>query len=724
MKGNNVMPNAITPYNFVPMPDRIIKGEEPPDRSRYHTDRCTGWFDIELTTLTPVYTRAARSLDQNDNDNPQPDFFHYLINGNDQPVIPGSGLRGMIRSVFEIITCSRMDFISNRRLFYRSFASIARNWAEDYRNSFMTKKRLVAGVLIKQNGGWVVRVSDNRTSSTDILFHRGFYAVSVDDAGLKSINSNLYDSSGTHCKVRPYFYKYSSNAAPSANEATLLRNAQSFNILEAKVVPSGGQVGWLISPGKDVNHRHYYQFIINPILGTCRDYPMDDKVYADYEAWGQLAHGSNFGKPEFPRHLVAGDPVFALLDNAMTSANARVSVIGANMMMPLRYSNSIDVIAKNGVVDCPGLDMAQSVFGFVANGRSNADLQAVKSRVYFEDAKCTSDSQYLQNTPDEGWVPDILSGPKPTSFQTYLTQPKSNDWVHWDTAKAKIRGSKLYWHRSPQAAMDSLHQPAAVNLSASQITHIKPVKEGVVFKGRIRFENLSNKELGALYASIHLPNGLAHKFGMGKNLGLGSVRIEVKQTVLFDMKNRLRSLSPLAGVLNQDNANKKLALGYRALLEVVGAGNSLWGNERMRSLSALLSWDHRPQDSETCQVTAVDNDPQNQWRRKYHLSKALDMVNYNATDIIDTDVQEDIPWQTATLVLNPGNGELKAILQDGKAVKVQGNESVTLRNTLPEEMKAKLKKKKTLSLVMVQTKPLGSDLKIIGLKMPDTIDEN
>ncbi len=716
------MPNAITPYNFVPMPDRVIPGETPPDRSRYHTDRCTGWFDIELTTLTPIYTRASRSLDQNVNDDPQPDFFHYLINGNDQPVIPGSGLRGMIRSIFEIITCSRMEFISNRRLFYRSFASVAHDWAEYYRKNFNTKNCLVAGELIKQSGGWVVRVSDNQTSLTDPMLCRGFYAVGVDDAGLKTINHDLYDSSGTHHKSRPYFYMYDSYVAPTATEIALLRNTQIFNLRKANIVPPGGQKGWLISPGKDVRYRHYYQFIVNPNHGKYRDYPMDDMIYEDYEAWGQMTHGHNFGYPGYPRHLKEGDPVFALLDKPMISPNARVSVIGANMMMPLRYAKSIDVIAKNGVIDCDSLDMTQSVFGFVANGRSNTDLQAVKSRVYFEDVKCISDSPYMLNTPNDGWVPDILSGPKPTSFQTYLTQPNPNDWVHWGTCNAKIRGNKLYWHRSPQVAANSLHQPT-VNLPASQITHIKPVKDGVVFKGRIRFENLSNKELGALYASIQFPDGLAHKFGMGKNLGLGSVRIEIKETMLFDMKNRLRNLSPLAGALDKDNANKKLALGYRALLAAVGTGNSLWGNERMRSLSALLSWDRRPQDSETCQVTAVDNDPQNQWRRKYHLSEALDMVDYNAIDIIDSDVREDIPWQTAYLVFNPGNGELKAILQDGKQAKVQGNESETLRDTLPEDIKAKLKKKKTLPLVMVQIKPMIYGLKIVGLKMSDTIDE-
>jgi hypothetical protein len=51
------------------------------------------------------------------------------------------------------------------------------------------------------------------------------------------------------------------------------------------------------------------------------------------------------------------------------------------------------------------------------------------------------------------------------------------------------------------------------------------VKAGITFSGRVRFNNLTNLELGALLEALQLPSGCSHRLGMGRPLGLGSVRI-------------------------------------------------------------------------------------------------------------------------------------------------------------------------------------------------------
>ena len=56
-------------------------------------------------------------------------------------------------------------------------------------------------------------------------------------------------------------------------------------------------------------------------------------------------------------------------------------------------------------------------------------------------------------------------------------------------------------------------------------TKIRPVKPNTEFKFRIRYENLSGNELGALLFALKMPEGCAHKIGMGKPYGLGSVKI-------------------------------------------------------------------------------------------------------------------------------------------------------------------------------------------------------
>jgi hypothetical protein len=48
---------AFTPYNFVPLPERVvpIAQEALPDQDRFHSDRKTGYFEVELTVKSPLY---------------------------------------------------------------------------------------------------------------------------------------------------------------------------------------------------------------------------------------------------------------------------------------------------------------------------------------------------------------------------------------------------------------------------------------------------------------------------------------------------------------------------------------------------------------------------------------------------------------------------------------------------------------------------------------------
>ncbi len=160
------------------------------------------------------------------------------------------------------------------------------------------------------------------------------------------------------------------------------------------------------------------------------------------------------------------------------------------------------------------IDLAEVIFG---NEKTHA------GRVYFEDC-------YLEGTTQDALLntdyPKILSNPKPTCFQHYLEQTEENlkdhpkNLAHYNSENS-IRGYKLYWHRSGEGWIEE--DKKNIEKHKSQYTRITPVKPGSVFKGRIRFENLSDVELGALLFALHLPEGLAHKLGIAKPLGLGSV---------------------------------------------------------------------------------------------------------------------------------------------------------------------------------------------------------
>lgn len=155
---------ATAPYNFVPLPDKIVTvvseeelvkcktspelerllSDRLPDFNRYDIGHHTGYFQVTLETLTPLYIRTGlsntppakdqlseyqRAIVEKTGAPPKsfreavknkPDFF-YTTDPN-QPVIPGSSLRGMLRNLLEIVSYSKVQWVTEKRLFYRSVA--------------------------------------------------------------------------------------------------------------------------------------------------------------------------------------------------------------------------------------------------------------------------------------------------------------------------------------------------------------------------------------------------------------------------------------------------------------------------------------------------------------------------------------------------------------------------------------------------------------------------
>jgi CRISPR-associated protein (TIGR03986 family) len=590
-----------------------VEGQKPPRFDRYDPDGFTGSLDIELTTLTPVFVRGAvdpQQQERQDLANGQPvDFFHR---GDSEmtPVIPGSTLRGMVRGVFEILTWSRLEFISPRRLFYRSFADpVETGLRELYQRNF-DPDRVVAGVLSPVVGGLTLRVSAQTPT--------GFVVVPANDPTLRS----SINTSRRNIAVRVH-------AAVEDRSADLRRGA--LGRVAARLIPTSRTTranGWLIVPGRDVNRRSWYQVIIDPDAedatgSIALEYDVPYDAMSDYEAWGALAHGARFGTDRAPRRLKEGEPAFGMLDES-----DNVVVLGANMMMPLRYKHSLAEIAARQQ-DAGGVatqDMTRAVFGFVPASAQHDPPPAVKSRVSFEDAVCAAPDPHYS---DHGVFPDILASPKPTSFQMYARASADGRPVHWDNDPgAAIRGFKRYWHQPDATPHPTLHEIRPVGINDPMSTHIRPVRTGVRFIGRVHFENLTAEEFGALVASIHLPDGLAHKVGMAKSLGLGSVDVRIAKLCLVDAAARYASLAPRAGVREfaDFRQSEQLREAYAAFVRYVLPGSrsgSLWDPKRMRALALTLSVDPVPGSDEIRQVGLNDG---RQWTARYVLPEPAEVL--------------------------------------------------------------------------------------------------
>src|SRR5262249_52978553 len=185
------------------------------------------------------------------------------------------------------------------------------------------------------------------------------------------------------------------------------------------------------------------------------------------------------------------------------------------------------------------------------------------------------------------------------------------------TAGTVIRGYKAYWHR-PRVPESELFLPDLVRENDArqeyaawkQMTIIRPARPGTTFKGRLHFENLTDLELGALLTVLQLPPGMRHRLGMGKPLGLGSVRLTAalhltdraaRYATLFEESGRLATGERTAEETEQTAARcrKTFDTAVRTHYRANSTGpqpplDNIWSIPRLRALAALLEWDRAP----------------------------------------------------------------------------------------------------------------------------------
>jgi hypothetical protein len=99
---------------------------------------------------------------------------------------------------------------------------------------------------------------------------------------------------------------------------------------------------------------------------------------------------------------------------------------------------------------------------------------------------------------------------------------------------AKVPGRQFYVHHKgwENVVKNSLNESKTENNRT-----VEPLGEGNEFKFEVFFENLEEWELGLLLYSLELEEGLAHKIGMGKALGFGSVKIKVNEICIRESAN-------------------------------------------------------------------------------------------------------------------------------------------------------------------------------------------
>ena len=158
---------AFAPYNFVPLPNTIRFVENPPSQGYYDEKLLSGKVSCVLTNSTPIYVRAAQTLEEYKEEKVSSEPFYYGVSDNqeDKLLIPGSSIRGMLRTLVEVVSYSRITPISDKQLFYRSVENTS--MGEVYRDRMKDKVR--AGFFHRdQSEAWIIPTIAARVERKDI----------------------------------------------------------------------------------------------------------------------------------------------------------------------------------------------------------------------------------------------------------------------------------------------------------------------------------------------------------------------------------------------------------------------------------------------------------------------------------------------------------------------------------------------------------------------------
>lgn len=507
--------DAHAPYNFVPINDRVI-----PYTIEQNKELFSGYIELILTTKTPLFIRGKGT-----------DFF-----GVNFPTIPGSSIRGLIHTLVEIISYSEFsNGNKNKCLFYRNISD------RFYLDKFIKRvngyppivKSLVkSGWLSKSGRDYYLSPSNTDAAGRQYYKVNGQYSGNFFQAHKWDNSSSSWITCGLSCAKFSFkeFYFDPGTVQKIKHKGTFDLEYNIIKNLSSTSSHSCAVKAFLVVSGSFGKKKHFQWAINESVAGVAptritklvEKYLQDDN--REDEASLLEIMKRNHNKPV---------PCFYLENGG------NIEAIGHTGIFRLPYKHNVkDFSAQKTDSELP--DFTTSIFGSITKA----------GKVFFEDGIPLS-GKPLEIYEEKRL--EILQSPKPTCFQHYVEQPEGahgNSLHHWDTDGAKIRGHKLYWHRetsdNPKEDRSWVFDDSDVNdfnkKNKILADPVKPVKAEQEFVARVRFSELSDIQLGALFMALILPEGCYHKLGMGKPLGLGSVHFQSRELVVYDLVKRYSSL--------------------------------------------------------------------------------------------------------------------------------------------------------------------------------------
>lgn len=497
----------LNPYNFIGFSDKKAKAYE-------DTDRHTGVIEYTITTRTPLFipnssSETAFKESGTVADHKSYDFFSYTELEPDKtyeneyhlPVIPGSEIRGVVRTVYETLTDSCMGLLN-----------------EDEYAVKRSAERFKPALLCRKNGKFVLcnAVSMKIGESAAKGKHpRGFEKYRNGDEIF------FQDSSYGRGESKPVS-RYSTQAGKFPKKGYLLKWGMGVKKTRYHIfVPKNDIIKGVVFSRDEVERK-----LLNVIKSYLNQPAVTEDNRSAYEEYKEDFQNFLKGKGQyFPVN-------YSELNTGNMASKQKIIYLAPATYSKEVYSNSIGKLAGEFVPCkekfCPVCDL----FGHIGKDNKTSKVSGIRfTDLYVVEEKVPE--KYSEYYSCDKVTLQTLGGPKIGNTDFYLKRPsKATFWTYdyyilngnTQISPGELRGRKFYWHH-PQVRLEKT-EPTKLNKT------IRPVKAGVEFKGKLYFESISERQMRQLIWILNSGSEqLGLKLGAAKPLGLGSISCTVDQVL-------------------------------------------------------------------------------------------------------------------------------------------------------------------------------------------------
>jgi len=561
----------------------------PVSQDRFHEDRYTGRITVLMKALTPLIVIDPET-EQISNEHKT---YDALRDADGRPLIPPSSVRGMLRSAYEAVTNSRFGRFDSKhkaRLAYRMEAREGLKLIPARVHE--GKIHLLTGTSKVRNDGqpdgpqyaaWLPRYWNGQLDQNAVKYQNGNLPKHGDVVVCWIEKMKHSKPNFTFWRVRKIVKGSDVENLGDRPEPSRPRG-KSF----PAEPPEWKQVhGWVCITNANINRKHDERvFFVDPranppgpfdvtdehrkkwkeLIGNYLEIHKDDIKKREEE--GRKCNeylGPKPGRTAWSRHICEKD--LELKDGTLCYIRLKQDCSEVDALFPVMIARELyeaspwDLLHESlrPAAGISQLSPADRVFGWVSmdNDGSRNEPTAVRGLLRVGLVTClTRREDAIEEFGGDGLPLAILAQPKPQQGRFYVARNVQGEAQGNGLNKRQagyaagkgLRGRKVYPHHAglPQGHWDNPMEDRTQHGNGPWQEYRRPqndgrerdnqnrsirgwIRPGTEFSFDIHVLNLSKVELGALLWLLALPDNYFHRFGGGKPLGFGSVRLSVEK---------------------------------------------------------------------------------------------------------------------------------------------------------------------------------------------------